>query len=74
MKLAPPNDAIRLSVMGGRSVAVNADGTVTATDPIDVVGLLSAGWGPVIDPSDTPMSARLRLDAAANSGLVALCL
>jgi hypothetical protein len=74
MKLAPPNDAIRMSVMGGRSTVTNSDGTVTATDPTDVIGLLSAGWGPVIDPSDTPLLARMRLDAAANSGLVALCL
>ena len=74
MRLAPPSDSVRQSVMGGRSITVNSDGTVDATDPIDVLGLLSGGWGPVVDPSDTPVAARMRLDSATNSGLIALCL
>lgn len=70
MRLAPPNDNPKLTVMGGTTVAY-ADGTVEATSPIDVVSLLAAGWVATLPAlSEVEFPGRLRFELAEQSGLI----
>ena len=74
MRLAPPNDIPRLTVMGG-STTTNADGTVEATNPTDVLALLSAGWVQVQAAlTEVSFPGRLRFELSAQSHMIAaLC-
>jgi hypothetical protein len=66
-RMTPPGSLTHLSVLGGVSIVRNADGTVTATDPGDILSLLSAGWEGISQLADVAWPHSLRFDLPQNT-------